>query len=368
MTPTSSVIRILATVRRMLLVWVAFGALAVPVAYAQEATTTGETATAATTTGETTTRSPTTDGTTTGGTTAVEPPPPPPPPVVPENVTVAGVMIGGLTADEARVALRAFFARRVVFAFRGQRRDAAPYRVGARPEIRAAVAAALAAAPGETLRLEVRFDRTYLFSFVRGLARAWSKRPVNSTVRLRDLRPYITRARDGYRIRQRATRRLIRVALKAHERGTLRVAYRVLRPRITRSNFGPVVVIRRGSRGLYLYRGSEFRRYFPVAVGLPQYPTPLGRFTIVSMQRNPWWYPPDASWAAGASPIPPGPSNPLGTRWMGLSVGGVGIHGTPSAASIGYAASHGCIRMRIPDAEWLFERVRIGTTVFIVSA
>jgi lipoprotein-anchoring transpeptidase ErfK/SrfK len=53
---------------------------------------------------------------------------------------------------------------------------------------------------------------------------------------------------------------------------------------------------------------------------------------------------------------------------MGLSAGGVGIHGTPNASSIGYSASHGCIRMRIPDAEWLFDRVRIGTTVFIVSA
>jgi lipoprotein-anchoring transpeptidase ErfK/SrfK len=53
---------------------------------------------------------------------------------------------------------------------------------------------------------------------------------------------------------------------------------------------------------------------------------------------------------------------------MGLSVGGVGIHGTPDAASIGYSASHGCIRMRIREAEWLFERVRIGTTVFIVGA
>jgi len=60
--------------------------------------------------------------------------------------------------------------------------------------------------------------------------------------------------------------------------------------------------------------------------------------------------------------------DPLGTRWMGLSAPGVGIHGTPSDASIGYSASHGCIRMHIPQAEWLFNHVEIGTTVFIVSA
>ena len=56
-------------------------------------------------------------------------------------------------------------------------------------------------------------------------------------------------------------------------------------------------------------------------------------------------------------PVPPGPGNPLGTRWMGISAPGVGLHGTPDAASIGYSASHGCIRMRIPDAEWLFNNV-----------
>jgi len=53
---------------------------------------------------------------------------------------------------------------------------------------------------------------------------------------------------------------------------------------------------------------------------------------------------------------------------MGLSASGVGIHGTPDDTSIGYSASHGCIRMHISDAEWLFNHVRIGTTVFIVSA
>ena len=66
-------------------------------------------------------------------------------------------------------------------------------------------------------------------------------------------------------------------------------------------------------------------------------------------------------------PVPPGPGNPLGTRWMGLSAPYVGIHGTPDAASIGYSVSHGCIRMLIPQVEWLFEQVEVGTPVFIVA-
>jgi lipoprotein-anchoring transpeptidase ErfK/SrfK len=85
----------------------------------------------------------------------------------------------------------------------------------------------------------------------------------------------------------------------------------------------------------------------------------------VDKQYNPWWRPPSSPWAQGLKAIPPGAGNPLGTRWMGLSASGVGIHGTPDAASIGYSASHGCIRMHISDAEWLFGHVDVGTPVYI---
>ena len=109
-------------------------------------------------------------------------------------------------------------------------------------------------------------------------------------------------------------------------------------------------------------------RKFGVATGQASFPTPLGSFEIVRKQANPWWLPPDSDWAEGSEPIPPGPGNPLGTRWMGLSTPAVGIHGTPDAASIGYSASHGCIRMLVPEAEWLFERVEEGTPVYILDA
>jgi L,D-transpeptidase ErfK/SrfK len=127
-------------------------------------------------------------------------------------------------------------------------------------------------------------------------------------------------------------------------------------------------VIKRGANTLSLYNGMRFVKSFGVATGQRQYPTPLGRFRVVVKWKNPWWYPPNSAWARGKEPVPPGPGNPLGTRWMGISSPGVGIHGTPEPGSIGYSVSHGCIRMRIPDAEWLFNRVTVGTTVFIVAA
>jgi lipoprotein-anchoring transpeptidase ErfK/SrfK len=126
-------------------------------------------------------------------------------------------------------------------------------------------------------------------------------------------------------------------------------------------------VIRRGSNRLYFYDGIKLARVFNVATGQSAYPTPLGRFDIKVKWRDPWWYPPPSDWAKDKDPVPPGPGNPLGTRWMGLSAPYVGIHGTPDAASIGYSVSHGCIRMLISQVEWLFEQVEIGTPVFIVA-
>ena len=140
-------------------------------------------------------------------------------------------------------------------------------------------------------------------------------------------------------------------------------------PSRTRANFGPVVVIARESKRLTLYDETSPVRSFPIATGQASYPTPLGTWSIATMQRDPWWIPPpDSDWAQGAKPIPPGPGNPLGTRWMGLTAPLVGIHGTPDSESIGYSASHGCIRMHIPDADWLFEQVNVGTPVVIVAA
>ncbi len=119
-------------------------------------------------------------------------------------------------------------------------------------------------------------------------------------------------------------------------------------------------------RKLYHYRDGQWAKTYAVAVGMPAHPTPTGSFEIISKVRNPTWTPPDSDWAAGMESVPPGAGNPLGTRWMGISSPSVGIHGTYSSSSIGTAASHGCIRMYLHEAEELFELVYVGTPVEIV--
>ena len=112
--------------------------------------------------------------------------------------------------------------------------------------------------------------------------------------------------------------------------------------------------------------GEAVGSYPKSAVGQVGFSTPAGRWSIVTKQRNPWWHPPPSPWAANSDPVPPGPGNPLGTRWMGLNASFIGIHGTPSSGSLGSRASHGCIRMNIGDAEWMFDRVDIGTPVLVI--
>ena len=97
---------------------------------------------------------------------------------------------------------------------------------------------------------------------------------------------------------------------------------------------------------------------FPIAVGAPTSPSPTGEFQIVSRVSNPTYYHP-------GTVIPSGPDNPVGTRWVGLSQKGYGIHGTNAPKSIGHAASHGCIRLRNRDMERLFAMLRVGDAVEI---
>jgi L,D-transpeptidase catalytic domain len=306
--------------------------------------------------------------TTTGATTA--PPvttPPPPPPQIPPGVKISGVLVEYMTADQAELAVADAFAAPLPVRFRKRSFMLDPGRYAV-PQIRRAIAYALDARPGTTVRLPVTLRRDRVARWAATLAKRFDRRPVDSTLQLRNLRPWLSKDRPGRVVDRRGVTNAILDRLSSHSRRPVAVKATVIKPAVTRLNFGPIIVIRRESKGLYLYRGMRLWRTFGVATGQSSYPTPLGRWSIVTMQRNPWWHPPNSEWARGQQPIPPGPGNPLGTRWMGLSAPGVGIHGTPDAASIGYSASHGCIRMHIPSAEWLFNHVDVGTPVFVVAA
>jgi L,D-transpeptidase ErfK/SrfK len=125
------------------------------------------------------------------------------------------------------------------------------------------------------------------------------------------------------------------------------------------------VVINIPAFTLYLYDQGVPVKSYPIAIGTEFNPSVLAETTIINKVADPTYYPPNAA-ARGLEPIPPGPDNPVGTRWLGLGLSGYGIHGTNNPQSIGSAASSGCIRMHNHDVEELTELVRIGTPVRLV--
>jgi lipoprotein-anchoring transpeptidase ErfK/SrfK len=331
----------------------------------------------------TTTETTTTTGTTGTTTTTPTPPPPPPPKAKPKpksepklpvrlarRVSIGGVQVGGLTPAAARAAVRLAARSPLVVAVDDVRVPVSMSKLGVKAYVEASVARARKAKAGAKIPLAVTIRGDAVRAWVARLAQNRDRPMRDARLVLNDLRPHLLPERDGYVIRRDATVAAIVEALRENRRGPVPAAAEVQHPTRLSKFFTSAVVIRRGSNRLMYYKSNELKlsRTFTVATGQSSYPTPLGSFEIVDMQRYPWWYPPPSGWAEGLEPVPPGPGNPLGTRWMGLNVSAVGIHGTPDPSSLGYSASHGCIRMAIPSAEWLFSHVKVGTPVFIISA
>ena len=274
-----------------------------------------------------------------------------------------------MSYQQAQAALQPAFARPVRLVSSDRRWKLLPTRFGGEVAIAQGVARALRVPARSAVPLVPRVDVREVRRFVRALDNRVSYPAQDAELTgLKGLVPQFRKEKPGVRVLRGLTAERIVHALQSARQRRVGVAAKILEPERTVANFGPVVVIRRGANELRYYNGARLLRKFGVATGQSVYPTPTGMFSIVELQLNPWWLPPDSPWAVGKKPIPPGPGNPLGTRWMGLSAPGVGIHGTPDDASIGYSASHGCIRMHIPDAEWLFHHVHIGTPVVITDS
>ena len=129
----------------------------------------------------------------------------------------------------------------------------------------------------------------------------------------------------------------------------------------------PAIIVTLSRRSVELFNGTEKVKTYRCAIGTPDHPTPVGNWKIVLKRKNPTWVNPGSEWAKSMpKTIGPGPTNPLGMRALNLNASGIRLHGTTSLGSIGTAASHGCMRMRNEDIIDLFDRVEVGTPVFII--
>jgi lipoprotein-anchoring transpeptidase ErfK/SrfK len=181
-------------------------------------------------------------------------------------------------------------------------------------------------------------------------------------------------AQNGLEVQSRPLRARVQYAL-THPAGprSIPLPVHVVRPRVTTSQlaarYPAYIVVDRSSFTLRLYQHLKLARSYPIAVGMQGLETPPGLWHIQWMQVNPPWYVPHDAWTGSLAGkvIPPGPADPLKARFMSFN-GGAGIHGIdPSEyGTIGHTASHGCIRMTIPDVVDLYGNVSVGTPVYIL--
>jgi lipoprotein-anchoring transpeptidase ErfK/SrfK len=306
-----------------------------------------------------------------------------PEPVIRPGVTVAGLDVGGQTLSQAagtidRAYRQQLVTRNVSVRVGGKGYSLATKKVElvfdpAKSARRAYIAGNDTPAPKPVDVLPwTSYDKKKLAAFVARVDRAARVAPVNATVRitLRHMRKRA--AKSGREMDEKTLAKKLALALTdpraaRQVRPKRKVVKAAVRTKDLRNRYGTVITISQSSFRLRLFKRLKFVKSYGVAVGQPAYPTPRGLFSIANKAVNPPWTAPNSPWAgayrnetvAGGSA-----ENPLKARWMGI-VNGVGIHGTGEPGSIGSRASHGCIRMTVPDVIDLYPRVPIGTPVLI---
>jgi lipoprotein-anchoring transpeptidase ErfK/SrfK len=312
---------------------------------------------------------------------------PAPEPRIRAAVTVSGVDVGNLTLAEAEAKLAQTLgpalAEDVVvvvagrrfrlamadigFAFRADRTAQRAFEAGQQ-----APPAADGTLPPASAVPAVTFDRTSIWRFAKATGEAVRVKRRNARLRITLTRMIKRKGRKGRRLVLRplvdSIKATIADPLAAR---TLKPGRNTIPPEVRTKDlakrYRTVITIDRAHFRLRLFKKLRFVKGYGVAVGMPAYPTPTGLFAIQSKQVNPTWTAPNSPWAgemAGQQVAGGAWNNPLKARWMGVS-GSVGIHGTGMPWSIGTRASHGCIRMTVPDVIDLFRRVSVGTPVLI---
>jgi lipoprotein-anchoring transpeptidase ErfK/SrfK len=293
---------------------------------------------------------------------------------------VGGVDVGGLTVADAATALRdtfsAAYSLPVHVTVAKRRFTVYPGQVGFRFDQLATARQALAAGrAGRAVRvpLVTAVDATRLAQRVAAIDAATTIPARSATIRIGLRRMRIHPSKPGRSlvapVLARRLSRTLESASRARAIGAHRsVVHPAVRTRDLRSGrYGTIVTVDQRHFRLRLFKRGRFVKSYGVAVGQPAYPTPNGLFSITNKAVNPTWNVPDSPWAGALrnETVPGGSAqNPLKARWMGI-VNGVGIHGTAESGSIGSRASHGCVRMRVPDVIDLYPRVPIGTPVLI---
>jgi lipoprotein-anchoring transpeptidase ErfK/SrfK len=309
-----------------------------------------------------------------------------------DGVTIGGVDVGGMSEAEAKRAVRrellAPLRHSLRVGYDGERWVLPGKTLKLHADVDRAVEDAVEESrdgglPGRLVRYvsggdldqqlsaEVSYSRPAVNRFVHRIAEEIDREPKDATVEPSGESLAISPAQYGRKLRDvLLTRRLNAAVLNAAADHTIAARTHSVKPEVTgeevADEYPSYLTLDRATYTLRLWEHLKPARTYTVAVGQEGLETPEGLYEIQEKEENPTWHVPESSWAGSLAgqDIPPGPSNPIKARWLGIFEG-AGIHGTEETWSLGSAASHGCVRMSIPDVEELYDRVEVGTPIYI---
>jgi lipoprotein-anchoring transpeptidase ErfK/SrfK len=223
----------------------------------------------------------------------------------------------------------------------------------------------------ENVPARIAYSERAVNRFVRHVADQVDREAQNADVSASGSSLEVTPAKYGRKLRDNLLTRQLRAAvLNADADHTIAARTHPLKPQVTAkevaAEYPSYLTLDRATFTLRLWEHLKLAKSYTVAVGMEGLETPEGLYHIQEKQENPSWHVPNSPWAGdlAGQVIPPGPADPIKARWMGIFEG-AGIHGTEETYSLGHAASHGCVRMAIPDVEELYDRVEVGTPIYI---
>ncbi len=308
-----------------------------------------------------------------------------------KGVTIAGVDVSGMDAQEAQrhvaAQLKPALEQPVRVDFRRQSFVLSAERARVRADVAGMVDEALSESrdgnilsrvardlTGEEERAQVGARVSYspeaVMRLVRRVKRRVDRPARDATIEFPTV--VTVKEQNGLRVDGAALRQRVEQALSVP--GVDRVVEtpaRIIRPKVTQAElaqkYPSLLVVDRGSFALRHYKNLKLQREYIVAIGAVGFDTPVGMYHIQNKAVNPAWSVPNSAWAGSlAGTVVPGgtPENPLKARWMGI-YDGAGIHGTDQVGTLGTAASHGCVRMAIPDVIELYDQVPVGAPIYI---
>jgi lipoprotein-anchoring transpeptidase ErfK/SrfK len=309
-----------------------------------------------------------------------------------EGVTIGGVDVGGMDAAEAKQAVRdellAPLRHSLRVGYDGESWELRGETLHVHADLDTAVEAALSDSrdgglPGRLVRYvtggeldeqvpaDVTYSQAAVNRFVRHVAEEVDREPQDASVEASGDSLSVAPAENGRKLRDNLlTRQLSAAVLNASADHTIAARTHPVMPEVTTkevaSAYPTYLTLDRATYTLRFWKNLKLVKSYTVAVGQEGLETPEGLYHIQDKQVEPTWHVPESAWAGSLAgqDIPPGPSNPLKARWMGIFEG-AGIHGTEETWSLGNAASHGCVRMSIPDVIDLYDRVEVGTPIYI---